>query len=316
MTKLNRRRFITISAAAAGLVGAGGLPTLAGTNETVPLYRWQGRVMGAEATLLLAHEDEAKAEALVREALAEINRLEDVFSIYRQDSALSRLNKAGEIGNAPLDLVRLVAESRQFNTQTNGAFDITVQPLWQAAVDGRDMTEALKLVGMDGLRLDGTRIVFDKPGMGITMNGIAQGYITDRVADLLRRRGLDNVLVNLGEQRALGQHPSGRDWQAGIADPANPGRYLKKLALSDTALATSGGYGTTLGEKNHLFDPRTGASAKRYASVSVESNRATVADALSTAFCHMSLDDAGLCLKRLGRGRAHFLMHDGEIVTL
>lgn len=314
MTKLNRRRFIAITAAAAGLTAAG--PLVAFAKEKARLYRWQGQVMGAEASMTLVHADEKKAEALVKEAIAEINRLENVFSLYRDSSAVSRLNREGELKDAPLDLVRLLAESRQFSQQTYGAFDVTVQPLWEAAAKGGDLKEALTRVGINHVRIDGTRIAFDKPGMALTFNGIAQGYITDRVADLLRRHGLENVLVNLGETRALGGHPDGRDWVAGIANPTAPADFLQKINLRDTALATSGGYGTNVGDGNHLFDPRTGVSATRYASVSVETKRATVADALSTAISNLSLDEARQCLQRLGQAKAWIVQRDNKVVVL
>ena len=120
--------------------------------------------------------------------------------------------------------------------------------------------------------------------MAVTLNGVAQGYITDRVADLLRGRGFENVLVELGEVRALGRCADLEPWRAGIADPEDPSAVLLELPLLDSALATSGSYGTWLDpahRHHHIFDPATGRSAHRQAMVSVTAPRAMVADALS-----------------------------------
>jgi hypothetical protein len=96
--------------------------------------------------------------------------------------------------------------------------------------------------------------------MAITLNGIAQGYITDRIADLLRHEGFEQAVVDLGEWRALGSHPEGRPWRAATREGS--------IALSDNALAVSSGAGTafeTSARFHHIFDPATGASASTLA---------------------------------------------------
>ena len=96
--------------------------------------------------------------------------------------------------------------------------------------------------------------------MAITLNGIAQGSITDRVTDLLRAEGLAQVLVDLGEVRALGRHPDGRAWRVGIADPLAPDRLRETLAIDDQAVATSATTGVRFdaaGRYHHLLNPRT-----------------------------------------------------------
>ena len=200
-----------------------------------------------------------------RQAIAacrdEITRLERIFSLYRADSALSRLNRQGRLDAPPLELVELLAFSARVSAATGGAFDVTVQPLWDLyaghfadpAADPAGPAERRSLPPWHwstGARSRSTPAGshFSRPGMAVTLNGVAQGYITDRIADLLRGRGFDNVLVELGEIRALGRHPDGTPWRAGIADPRNPSTVLLELPLADIALATSGGYGT-------WFDP-------------------------------------------------------------
>src|SRR5207237_8389780 len=119
----------------------------------------------------------------------------------------------------------------------------------------------------------------------------AQGYLTDKIVDVLRMQGIGHSLVDMGETRALGSHPDGRAWEVGIADPRDAGRVAAMLPVIDRAVATSGSYGFQFdpqGRFNHLFDPATGGCASRYRSVTVVAGSATAADAFSTAFSFMS----------------------------
>lgn len=306
---INRRRALSIfagtAAVAAGAAGGlTGLTGLADARAAVPLRRWYGVALGAPATITLAHGDPLEADRLFARCETEIARLEKIFSLHRPDSEISRLNRDGRLAGASHELVELIAESKRYGERTGGAFDITVQPLWRlfaahfrndpAAGAGpapADIEAALAKVDYRAITLDAGRVAFAKPGMAITMNGIAQGYITDRVADMLRAEGYDRLLINLGEYRALGDHPDGRPWQIGLADPDAPGRVRDTVSIIDRAVATSGGYGTPFsldGHYHHLFDPATGDSARHHASVSVVAKRATTADAMSTALCIMA----------------------------
>ncbi|MBY0431713.1 MAG: FAD:protein FMN transferase, partial [Rhodospirillales bacterium] len=268
--RLNRRRFLAITAACAAF------PGWAARAEIPPLklYRWQGVALGAEASIALYHHDQAEARALFADSMAEIERLERVFSLYRPDSALSALNRDGRLDAPPLDLVRLLWEARHYSEISAGAFDVTVQPLWRLyqshfATEGADpagppaagIVTARALVDWRGISLEGGRITLARPGMAVTLNGIAQGYITDRVADLLRSRGMERVLLDLGEARALGPHADGRPWSIGIANPRAPKEVLRTLAVTTQAVSGSGGYGMAFdraGRFTHLFDPATG----------------------------------------------------------
>ena len=124
------------------------------------------------------------------------------------------------------------------------------------------------------------------------MNGIAQGYATDRVVDMLRKAGLSTSLVDMGEVRAIGARPDGAAWHVGLADPDRPGALAGTVDLVDRAVATTAGAGFRFdasGRFTHLFDPATGRSPSAFRMVSVVAPTATEADALSTAFSLMSL---------------------------
>ena len=122
------------------------------------------------------------------------------------------------------------------------------------------------------------RIAFARHGMAITLNGIAQGWITDRIADLLRAGGVTSTLVDMGEIRGVGPHP----WRVSL-----PGPDGSILALTDRAVATSAASGFAFdpaGRFTHILDPRSGATPNRYASITVVASTAAAADALSTGF--------------------------------
>lgn len=297
MTNLSitRRRLISIAAMASGIVLLGGRRTLA----DVPI-RWQGSALGAQVSIEIHHPDRTEAERLIDLCVHEVRRLEEQFSLYRPDSAICTLNRTGLLVSPTADMVGLLKASLDFAELTDGAFDPTVQPLWnlyathfaqvQPAPEGPSaerLTDALAKVGYRNLKVSTDRIALLKPGSAITLNGIAQGFATDRVTDRLRAAGLSMTLVDMGEIRAIGAKPDGSPWRVGLADPDKPGVVSETLSLNDRAVATTAGAGfrfDTAGRFTHLFDPRTGLSPLQYRSVSVIASTATEADALSTAF--------------------------------
>ena len=290
-----RRRFVAIAAAAAGLPFA----AIRAGAETAHLHRWSGIALGATAEIVLYDPDGARARRLIARCVAEIDRLEDVFSLYRPESAIRCLNRDGRLVAPPLELVALLAEARSYSERTEGAFDATVQPLWRLyavhfahpGADPRGPAEAAHvraqaLVDYRAVEIEPAEVRFARPGMAVTLNGIAQGYITDRVATLLQDAGMTDVLLDIGEVRALGRHPEGRPWHVGLRRAAEPETVARTVTLTDRAVATSAGIASPFDESgchHHLFDPATGRPARAAGQVSVIAPRATLADALSTA---------------------------------
>lgn len=327
----SRRRFIAISAAAAGMallpIAIPARKTASAQDLGSGLRIWRGAALGADAMLQIHHPDAAEAGRIIDACLAEVCRLEKIFSLYREDSALCRLNRRGWLEDPPVELVELLGRSNEFSGMSGGAFDVTVQPLWNlyashfsaAEPDPAGPSKAaigatLDRVGYQSLEIDPARISFAKAGMSVTLNGIAQGYITDCIVDLLRRHGIDRSLADMGEIRAIGPRPSGDPWIVGLEDPRSPGHFAEQVGIVNQAVATSGGYGTEFdaaGHFNHIFDPATGGTSSRYLSVSVIAPSATVADALSTAFSLMPLDRTQPIVSHLGI-KSYFALPDGS----
>jgi thiamine biosynthesis lipoprotein len=255
-----RRRFLLVMAAAAVLAPARG-----GTWE------WRGDALGAEARILLAGPRDA-AEAALAEVAAEIDRLENVFSLHRPGSQLARLNRDGVLAAPARDLTATLRRAAHWRARTEGAFEPAVQPLWTAAVAGAPpplerVRAATVTIAPGEVRLS--------PGTALTLNGIAQGVIADRIAALLVRRGFAAPRVDTGELRLPGpDRRRVRLPEAGL-----------ELELAGCAVATSAPDALRFpAAGHHLFDPTTGGSPEHWRAVTVIAPTAADADALSTAF--------------------------------
>ncbi len=251
---------------------------------------------GTEVNFLTYGLGENKLQSLQKNCLSRLSELEALFSLYRPESAISSLNRSGKLENAPPEFIRLIQTSLDIASKTSGLFDITVQPLWnwrqkwkeadletRRQMESSSWQETLSLVDFRKISIDGRGIAFGKPGMAISLNGIAQGYATEQIKSILQNEGVTNALINIGEYSALGSAPNGKPWEIEIRNPfhlsskrpLNPGR----------ALAVSAGYSYTFdpeGRFHHIFRPRNGSNPKPTSTIVVEAHSATIADALAT----------------------------------
>ena len=298
---MQRRRFIKILAtSAAGL----SLGSIASAHTALEAVRWSGYTLGAEGSFTLYTKDRASAQKALQHCFAEIRRLESLFSLYDPGSELNRLNRNGQLDAPSPEWQPLLAAANQAHTLSNGLFDPTVQPLWQAyakhfkqAPDTNEgpshkvICTALARTGWQHVHHDAQTIRFDQPEMQLTLNGIAQGFITDHISNILKDAGYQHVLIELGETRAIGTHPEQRPWSIGIKDAQHPDKLHDVAELDNQALATSGSYGSPFSEDghyHHLIQPQTGLPAAHWKSLSVIAPTATQADALSTGLSFAS----------------------------
>ena len=284
---MNRRRCLSLFAAssAASLVGSG---CQRGVREEVT--RWRGVLFNSDVDMAVHAMPPAVAEPLIRDCELEMQRLEKLFSLYLPDSPLSRLNRTGRLDNPPPELVDLVRKALLVAERSGGAFDPTIQPYWTwlretvettGAIDPEAQAQFLEKVDFRQVRCGEEELSFGREGMALTLNGLSQGWITDRATKILRDGGAQHCLVNLGEFYGLGTQPSGKDWIVGLR-----GVEGEEIALRDRALAVSSGAGLYFGtgdRRNHIVDPRTGDCVEARKVVAVTAPEAWLADALSTA---------------------------------
>ncbi|MBP1804856.1 FAD:protein FMN transferase [Rubellimicrobium aerolatum] len=289
---MRRRRFLSILAAAALAPG-------------LPRAQESRIALGAEARMTLYGPPAVTARARGR-AWEEIVRIERVFSLHDPASALARLNAAGRLDAPPPELLEVLALAAQLHTATGGRFDPTVQPLWLAHAGGGDVEAARRLVGWDGVAATPEAVTL-RAGQALTLNGIAQGYATDRVTAVLAEEGLTHALVEMGEFRAL----SG-PFRLGVEDPEH-GR-LGQVTLVDRACATSSPGAMTLPDgAAHILDPR--GAGPVWSTVTVTAPTAAVADGLSTALCLTPAAEARGILERMD-ARATAVTPGGDLLTL
>jgi FAD:protein FMN transferase len=287
--KPTRRQFL-VSALAAGAVGGAG--ALIATGEARPEFVWRGSALGGEARVSLYGTDEDTARNALQTVAGELERLETVFSLHREGSELARLNQIGHLAAPSQDLLEVLRASLAWRDKTEGAFDPTVQPLWQAAAAGIEPTaEILERVGGQiEITAAGVRIA---PDAQLTLNGIAQGRIADRVTEILLAHGFRDVVVDAGELRLPGRR------RRAVGIPA----AKAAVSVAEVAIATSEPKSLIFDAgsfRHHLIDPRTGRSPRHWHSISVFAPLAETADALSTAFAVLPHTAVADIASRLG----------------
>lgn len=314
---MNRRHFISLT------VGAGSVAGLSGNRpQSLQRVERKSKALGAEVSLVAYHADRDVAERALTAGFKALDDIENVLSLYRPQSQLCRLNQDGVLERPHPDLVEVLHCAVAWSRRTDGAFDPTVQPLWNfyangGRADSDRLQAARQLVDWKRVEVEARRIRLG-PGQSVTLNGLAQGFASDRVRDVLRTHGIRHALANTGEFAALSHKPEGENWRIGIQHPRVPEAYVALAALDDRFLATSGDYETKFSEDfvfNHIFDPATGRSPTTLSSVTVIAPTGLEADALSTAIFVLG-PDRGLKVAAARRGvEVLMVLKDGEMVS-
>ena len=280
----------TLFQASLGLGMLGALGVKAGELQ------WRDRPLlglGTTLSLRVAHRDPLIAERALDAVVTTIRHVEAQMSLFDPDSALSRLNRDGVLHDPHPDLLRILQIAQEVSARSHGSFDVTVQPLWQVfEAAQRDaclplhsaVLQARARVGWQALDISPHRIRFMKPGMAMTLNGIAQGYAADLVRHQLQAGGIEHALINTGEWAALGQPDARHGWMLGIANPRDERLLITSLLMDGRSIATSADNQTIFSSdfrNHHIFDPRTGYSPPELASVTVAATSCAMADALT-----------------------------------
>jgi thiamine biosynthesis lipoprotein len=303
--KLTRRDFIKITALAGGVLVGGSLLHLTWEPKNV-IVRDTRLLMGTIIDITLVAESNKAGQTALNATFSEMERLTHIFNFREKDSQLGILNQNGKLDNATVELTNLLHQAKHFGEISGGAFDITVLPALQALQNGHPITQAhMDLIDYRNVEIQAQQIMLRFPGMRVTLDGIAKGYIVDGGVAALKSLGYENVLVEAGgDLLANGAHPDGSLWKIGVANPrpANGSQWLTTLHVNDRAVATSGDYMNTFTSDyslNHIVDPRTGLSPAELSSATVIASSVTEADALATTLMVLGISDGLALVERL-----------------
>lgn len=323
-----RRQLLLMMAGAGGLAGLGLWDWVIETRASgLELVRRTARALGANVTMIALHESRETAEHAIGAAFDELRLIEELMSLYRLESEISRLNRDGILENPHPHFVSVLEQAQRISFETGGAFDVTVQPLWElyaaALKQGRlpddDAIETTRArVDYRKLEITPERVRLLGEGMAVTLNGIAQGFAADRVLAALRAHGVQNALVNTGELGALGRKEDGESWTAAIQHPRRSDAFVSAAKLDGRCMATSGDYETAFTADrsyNHIFDPATGRSPQTFSSVTVVAPTGIDADALSTAIFVLGLVKGLQLIQQKPGADALFVLKDERVIS-
>jgi thiamine biosynthesis lipoprotein len=276
-------------------MGAAMMPVLgckrktdAGEYRESGVYHWSGIGFGIGMSMEIHGVDEAAGEKLADHCRGIIASLEQAFSLYLEDSELSRLNRERALENPSDDFLDLLDRALALEKRTLGYYQPAIHGAWRWLQDHefkihdeaawRDQCAAASARYLE--RGEDGSLRLTNPLTRLSMNAIGQGHLADRVAAVIRRAGVSSALLHLGETVGIGTHPSGRPWKLAVTGTGADADLIGEMELEDAGLAVSANE-----EGRLLIDPVDGCLQRhdRVAAV-VSASGAAVADAFATAF--------------------------------
>ncbi|WP_235527316.1 FAD:protein FMN transferase [Pedobacter sp. Leaf41] len=270
-------------------------------------YKITGLAQGTDYHIMYYAADSVATKSGIDSLL---NEIDSSMSLYKKGSLINQFNSSTKGAKPDTYLNAVLKRSFEINRDTKGIFDITVAPLVQVwgfgpAENNREpsaeeIKTILKCTGMEKLKLENNMLLKSSPCVNIDLNGIAQGYSVDLIANYLTTKGIKSFVAELGgEIRIAGPKPNGTAMKIGIEGPDKDGTpVIRHIAvLNSGAITTSGNYRKfhQSGRKviSHLIDPKTGYPLdNEMISVTVYAKDAITADGYDNALMGMHLDDA------------------------
>jgi thiamine biosynthesis lipoprotein len=265
-------------------------------------------MLGSPLEITVVAKDTIQGNQYIDLAITEVKRIEYLISDWIPSTQISQVNK--NAGSKPVkvdkEVFDLVGRAIKVSQITSGAFDISyasMDKIWKfdGSMKAMPTEEAIKKsvskIGYKNIILDSKEqtIFLKNEGMKLGLGGIGQGYIADKVKELLLSKGCTSGIVNVsGDINAWGRQQDGNPWTVGIVNPLNKNKVFATFPLEDSAVETSGNY-----EKyvifnrirySHIIDPRTGYPAQGVVSVSVFAKQTEIADALATGIFVMGVE--------------------------
>ncbi len=271
------------------------------TNPDLREYKKSERLMGNHFALTVVAENEAWAMEKIELAIAEIKRIEKLFTTFNENSETNLINKHAGIKPVKVlpEVFALINRSLKISAVTDGAFDITYgsldKSLWNFDKSMKTLPDAVlaqsmvKLINYKNviLKEEEHSVFLKNKGMRIGFGGIGKGYAAEQAKKVLQKEGVKSGIVNAsGDLTVWGLQANGRKWQIGIADPDNRHLPFSALEITDIAVATSGNYEKFVmidGIKySHTINPKTGLPVRGIKSVTIFCPDAEIADAMAT----------------------------------
>jgi len=262
-------------------------------------------IMGSEFQYKLYCKNKSICEKAVRESQERLNQIDFIFSNYREDSVLTKVNLNASIApvTVPAEFVNLTEQSIYYSEFTSGSFDITIGKLyglWKKSASTNQVPEnsqieaALKCTGYKKILLDKEKntVSFNSNCLELDFGAIGKGYAVDEVVKIVKSHGIKKGLINFGGNiYALDKPDEEKGWEVGINDPFNKSSVIDFIYINNLGVATSGDYEKFFvinGKRySHIINPQSGFPVENLSSVTVLADSATKADALSTAFSVM-----------------------------
>ncbi|MDV4116295.1 FAD:protein FMN transferase [Elizabethkingia anophelis] len=274
-------------------------------------FRKPQRLMGNAFEITVVDTDERQALEHIDAAIAEIQRIEQLLTTYKEDSQTNLVNRnaGGQPVKVDAEVFNLIERSIRISQITDGYFDISYggidKRLWNFDKEMKELPdpgtikEHLKLVNYRNILLDPEKqtVFLKEKGMRIGFGGIGKGYAAEMGKRLLQQRGVQSGVVNAsGDLTVWGSQADGKPWTIGIANPDNARLPFSYLNITDTAVATSGNYEkyVMIGGKrySHTINPKTGIPVSGVKSVTIICPNAEIADAMATPVSIMGIDAA------------------------
>jgi len=284
-------------------------------------------MLGSPYEVTVVANDTIQGNLYIDMAIAETKRIENQISDWIPTTPISTINKNAGIKPVKVDdeVFGLVERALKISQITEGAFDISyasMDKIWKFDGSMKEMPtpEAIKKsvakIGYKKVILDPKEktIFLKEEGMKLGLGGIGQGYIADKVKELLFSKGCKSGIINVsGDINAWGKQPDEKPWSVGIVNPMNKNKVFATFPLEDSSVETSGSYEkyvTFNGKRySHIIDPRTGYPATGIVSVSVFAKQTEVADALATGIFVLGVE-VGLDLANQIKGIGCIIVDD------
>ena len=307
------------------------LTALTGCWFSEPVEEFGGPTMGSTYTVkYVRSKDSPSVESLKRETDAILAEVDVQMSTYRDDSAIEQFNQApaGTCQAMPDGVLELVDAGRLLHEQSQGALDLTLEPLlnlWGFGPKARaekvptaeQLVAARARVGMQHLRRDGQQLC-KEVDVQVDFNSVAAGYAVDKLVQRFTELGVTSYMVEVtGELKAAGKKPDGQPWRIGLEAPQDGQRVAQRvLAVDGYGISTSGDYRNYFEEEgqrySHTLDPLTGAPiTHKLAAVTVADKSTLRADGLSTVLMVMGTERGLAFAERMGIA-AFFVTRDGD----